>query len=185
MPRIKLNLADMRSSLAYIDIASGRLLQKFEPESTLHQLSIRHIDISPENHVAIAMQYEGQPYHLPPLIAVQQGHSPMQMLTAPTSIQRRLRNYCGSVTFSSGGEIFAVTSPRGGLATYWSATGKYLGMHEQADVCGISNITDRKQEFFTSDGSGRIFHTKASSFAKCHHVFNHSRWDNHMLTLNS
>ena len=67
----------MRSSLAYLDLASGRLLHRREPEPQWHQLSIRHIDVSPDDRVAIAMQFEGQPQLLPPLIAIQQeiGHS--------------------------------------------------------------------------------------------------------------
>lgn len=61
LPRIKSNLANMRPSLAYVDVASGRLLQLQEPEPQWHQLSIRHIDVSPDDRVAVAMQFEGSP----------------------------------------------------------------------------------------------------------------------------
>lgn len=183
LPRIKTNLATMHSNLAYIDLASHRLLRKYQPESRWQQLSIRHIDLSPDNRIAVAMQFEGTPQLLPPLIAIQQGEQPMQMLTAPDPVQRRLHNYCGSVAFSADGAQFAVSSPRGGVVTIWSADGEFLGLHEQSDACGIGQSSDGRRGFLVSDGSGAMVKLDARLAASERHSYPGCRWDNHLLTL--
>ncbi|MFK7794797.1 MAG: DUF1513 domain-containing protein [Gammaproteobacteria bacterium] len=182
-PRIKLNLESMRPNLAYVDITNGQLLHRHELNTEFNQLSIRHIDIAADDTVAIAMQSQGDPYLHPPLIAVQQGERQIKTLTAPDHVQKRLRNYCGSVTFSNDSKIFAVSSPRGGLVTYWSAKGQYLGLHEQADACGVSGSTDNPSEFLVSDGTGAILVVKDKLQSHPYHMTRGWRWDNHMLTL--
>jgi uncharacterized protein len=183
LPRIKQNLESMRPNLAYVDMASGRLLHAHQPDEKLHQLSIRHIDISRDDRVAIAMQFEGKPNIQPPLIAIQQADQPMNMLAAPTDVHRRLRNYCGSVAFSADGTRFAVSSPRGGIVTFWSAGGDYLGLYDQADACGISHATNENNDFYISDGSGTIARVDHGMSSTMQYKFNDSRWDNHLLTL--
>jgi hypothetical protein len=183
MPRVKLNLETMRANLAYIDIASGRLLHKHELDANLHQLSIRHIDISSNDNVAIAMQSQGDPYLYPPLIAIQQGEQSIKVLTAPGDIQNRLRNYCGSVAFSQNSKIFIVSSPRGGLATYWSADGDYLGLHNQVDACGVSHSVNNESEFLVSDGTGAILQVSNDDTSTEYYRSSQWRWDNHLLTL--
>tara|TARA_B110000238_G_C16112061_1_gene433136 strand:- start:405 stop:1502 length:1098 start_codon:yes stop_codon:yes gene_type:complete len=183
MPRVKLNLETMRANLAYIDIASGRLLHKHELDANLHQLSIRHIDISSNDSVAIAMQSQGDPYLYPPLIAIQQDREPITALTAPDDIHKRLRNYCGSVVFGKNSKIFIVSSPRGGLATYWSAKGDYLGLHNQNDACGVSQSTSNDSEFLVSDGAGNILQINQDFTSVDYYQSHEWRWDNHLLTI--
>jgi len=183
LPRVRSNLSTMRPNLSYVDIASGRLLHRHEPDPKWHQLSIRHIDVSPDDRVAVVMQYEGRPHLHPPLIAIQQGDQPMRFLTAPSQIQRRLKNYCGSVAFSANGLSFAVSSPRGGVVTFWSTGGEFLGFHEQADACGISRAMDGNNGFFVSDGNGRILCLEDSHFVAGRRLYPDCRWDNHMVTL--
>ena len=108
---------------------------------------------------------------------------PMQMLTAPDPVQRRLHNYCGSVAFSADGAQFAVSSPRGGIVTFWSADGEYLGLHEQSDACGIGQSTAGRQGFLVSDGGGTVVKIDANRSATERRSYPGSRWDNHLLTL--
>jgi hypothetical protein len=181
LPRIKSNLAEMQPSLAYVDIASGQLLHKHEPPSQWHQLSIRHIDVATDDTVAAAMQFQGSPYQQPPLIALQKGTAPLQWLQAPSAVQKRLRNYCGSVEFSADGSQFAVSSPRGSLVTYWAKNGEYLGLHEQADVCGLAPDPQHRQGFIASDGRGQLRSQQGSGFTSLQTA--NSRWDNHMQLI--
>jgi len=183
LPRIKSNLTSMRPNLAYLDLASGELLHRCEPDKRWHQLSIRHIDVAASGRMAVAMQFEGPPQLLPPLIAIQQADGPLQMLSAPPEIQRRLRNYCGSVAFSDDGERFAVSSPRGGVVTYWSAAGDYLGLHEQTDACGISRAIGGSGDFFVSDGGGELVHVNDRLVVSERRAFSNWCWDNHLSTL--
>ena len=182
-PRMNTNVKTMRPNLAYVDIRSGRFLQKQEPPAQWHQLSIRHIDVTDDDRVAVAMQFMGQVTLHPPLIAIQHGYQDMALLSAPGKIQRQMRNYCGSVTFSHDGSRFAVSSPRGGLVTYWTSTGKYLGVHQQEDACGLSAISDSGKDFLVSDGTGRLQQIDESLMLRSSYEIPETRWDNHMLSL--
>jgi hypothetical protein len=97
-PRIKYNVDKIRSNLAYVDATTGKLLHRHEPPRKWHQLSIRHIDRTADDWIAIAMQFEGRQNLGPPLVALQQGDAELQLLSAPPLAQRRMRNYCGSRT---------------------------------------------------------------------------------------
>jgi len=103
------------------------------------------------------------------------------MLSAPTDVQRRMKNYCGSVVFSHDGRHFAVSSPRGGIVTYWSSNGDYLGHHEQADACGLANSP--ADAFLISDGHGQIARINRQLADNGKQAFADTRWDNHMLAL--
>lgn len=181
LPRIKLNLDVMRPNLSYLDINSGRLIEKVEPPENWHQLSIRHIDVATDNTVAIAMQYQGRRDHLPPLIALHQRNNKLQLLRAPNEIQQRLRNYCGSVVFNRDGQWFAVSSPRGGLVTYWSKQGDYLGFHDQPDACGVGQSGNG---FLVSDGTGRLIKIDKKLAQSDSIKLTDRSWDNHLIVIN-
>ncbi|MCK0317313.1 DUF1513 domain-containing protein, partial [Salmonella sp. 15E65] len=55
--KLELNLDTMRPSLAYIDAASGELLEKVELEPALHRLSIRHLALAADGCVWFGCQY--------------------------------------------------------------------------------------------------------------------------------
>jgi len=184
-PRVKLNLDSMRPNLAYIDIASGRLLHKHELEPELHQLSIRHIDISSSNTVAIAMQFQGAANIHPPLIAIQRDDEPIKLLTAPDDVQTRLRNYCGSVVLSDDDSTFLVSSPRAGLTTLWSDDGVYLGAHGQADACGVACLVDGRARFLISDGTGAVTELSHDLTSTVYYASQKWHWDNHLYISHS
>ncbi len=71
--RAKLNFPDMQPNLPYVDADSGRLIDSFTLPSKRYQLSTRHIGISPDNRVCIAMQYQDAVNQYQPLIATHQG----------------------------------------------------------------------------------------------------------------
>ena len=195
LPRIKTNLNTMKPNLAYLETSSGGLLEKVEPPAKWHQLSIRHLDVAADNTVAVAMQYQGKPTERPPLIAIHRPGSKLtgsdfpgsslqgsglKLLTAPDRIQRKMKNYCGSVTFSHDNSRFAVSSPRGNLVTYWRIDGTYMGSHQQKDACGISQHANG---FFVSDGTGTISLVKTDLSASDAISLTNHRWDNHMVSL--
>ena len=181
LPRVKSNLNTMRPNLAYVDIHSGRLLNKVEPPEEWYQLSIRHIDIAHDDTVAIAMQFQGKMTEHPPLIATHHYEEPsLNFLTAPTAIQNKMRNYCGSIVFSHDGSHFAVSSPRGNLVTYWNRSGTYLGLHKQDDVCGISA---NGSSIVASDGTGALNSFDDNKKLTALFTMSNTRWDNHLLSI--
>jgi hypothetical protein len=71
--RAKLNLDTMAPSLAYLDLASGRLCDAFGLAPRLHRLSIRHLAVNQDGLVAAAMQYEGSKRDRVPLVGLHDG----------------------------------------------------------------------------------------------------------------
>ena len=184
--RAKLNLATMRPSLAYVDVRSGRLLADYRLADELHQLSIRHMAVNRTGTVVVVFQYEGAKTRLVPLVGVHAGEDRIVLPTAPAAVTAHMRHYCGSVAFEDGGRYFAVTSPRGNVATFWDATQRrFVGQSEIADVCGAAG-SGRDGRFYLSSGAGGVVETAGAG--KAVRKFGadwlgRDKWDNHLLAL--
>jgi hypothetical protein len=184
--RAKLNLAQMRPSLTYIDARSGKMLEQRFLSETLHKNSIRHLAITPDDQVCCVMQYQGRRTRQPPLIGTHRRSESIRLLTAPAAVQKRMRNYCGSVCVDVSGMVFAVSSPRGGLVTFWRTdSGDYLGQVDVIDGCGIAAGSEPGQ-FVLSSGQGDVYQYRVTTKRlqplpliktdNCH-------WDNHLLRI--
>lgn len=184
--RAKLNLATMQSSLTYIDRRSGKMLEQHFLTDDYHKNSIRHLAITRNDQVCCAMQYQGRRTRQPPLIGIHRRGESSHLLTAPDPVQKRMRNYCGSVCTDVSGMVFAVSSPRGGLVTFWHAnSGDYLGQVDVIDGCGIAAGSEPGQ-FFLSSGQGAVYRYQLG--AKDLRLLpwadeGDCRWDNHMLRI--
>jgi hypothetical protein len=179
--RAILNLDTMQPSLAYLDLATGRLGGAFELAPRLHRLSIRHLAVNSDGVVALAMQYEGDKRDRVPLVGLHEGGA-IRLLDAPPGLERRMRQYAGSVAFDQGGRLLAVSCPRGNLITFWHAkTGRMVGQMELADGCGVAPA-EAPGAFVITGGRGEVVRVEpghdqtplgiaAQSFAA---------WDNHL-----
>lgn len=182
--REKLNIPTMQPSLAYVDSADGRLTGDYRLPPDRHLLGIRHLAVTPDDTVVVAMQAEGPESDIRPLVAVHRGGDALRLLAAPRVEARRMRNYAGSAAVDSSGAVAAVSAPRGNLVTFWDVAGnRWLGAADVADGCGVS-ATGRAGEFALSSGlSGLYLYDVAtgvkrhlsSSFADAVH------WDNHLI----
>ena len=114
-----MNLDTMQPSLAYLDLASGRLRDAFGLAARLHRLSIRHLAVNRDGLVAVAMQYEGSRRDRVPLVGLHDGGA-LRLLDAPRhrAAHAPVR---GSIAFDQGGRLLAVSCPRGNLITFWDA----------------------------------------------------------------
>ncbi len=183
--RAKLNLESMQSSLAYIDSRNGALLEQCGLGEALCKNSIRHLAVAPDDQVCCVMQFQGKRTRTPPLIGLHRRGQAMHLLRAPDAVQQRMRNYCGSACTDLSGEVFAVSSPRGNLISFWSAgEGEYLGMAELQDGCGIAR-GDQPGEFLLSSGEGvicryQLVDKRMQQIATGDRGF---RWDNHMIRI--
>jgi len=178
--RSKLNLADMRPNLAYLDRRDGRLLEMVELPRELHQLSIRHLDVNRAGQVALAMQYQGPAGDAVPLVGLHRPGGSLQPVEIPERQRRRLRQYCGSVRFDCSGDWLAVSAPRGNRVLFFDVEGGYAGQTEVPDGCGISP-SGRTGEFLLSGDRGdlRLFRP-AQGVARELEGTDALRWDNHM-----
>ncbi|MCG8427911.1 MAG: DUF1513 domain-containing protein [Chromatiales bacterium] len=179
--RRKLNIPEMQPNLAYLDSTSGKLLGRYQPPQKWHKLSIRHLDVQGDT-VCIGMQYQGRSAEQLPLVALHRGEDELQFVRAPDLIQKRMKNYCGSVCIETAGETFAVSSPRGNLVTFWSVSdGRYLDSVDVADGCGVATGNGG---FWLSSGEGELYRQSddglvrvpVSGVVKGGTV----RWDNHL-----
>ncbi|MES2661879.1 MAG: DUF1513 domain-containing protein, partial [Pseudomonadota bacterium] len=146
--------------------------------------SIRHITRDANDTIFIAMQYEGPVKDFPPLIAVhKQGKENLQLLAAPKNIQQKMLNYCGSICTDVSQKYFAVSSPKGGIITFWNAEKlQYVRSLDVFDGCGISAGSEAGS-FLISSGDGRIFEMSvADSQQGLKTVMQlQTSWDNHLV----
>jgi uncharacterized protein len=178
--RATLNLDTMQPSLAYLDLASGRLRDAFGLAPGLHQLSIRHLAVNRDGEVAAAMQYEGSKRDRVPLVAVHAGGD-IRLLEAPPGIERRMRHYAGSVAFDQSGRLLAVSCPRGNLITFWEArTGRLIDQAEIADGCGVAPA-EAPGTFVITGGRGDVVTIAAGQGGRTPmDVAGQTAWDNHL-----
>ncbi len=180
--RTKLNLDSMDPSLAYIDLANGQLLDAYRPPAQHHQLSIRHLSLTHDDTLCIAMQYEGAANEHPPLIAMHKGEDKLQFVELPEALNHSLNNYCGSVCTDSSNEWFAISAPRGGriifIDTHNSKQPTTLSMQ---DGCGITSGTE-PGEFYISSGDGSLLRYRVNGTRDVlKSADNQVKWDNHMI----
>ena len=181
--RRKLNLETMEPSLVRLERASGKLLESRSLAPWLHQLSIRHIAVDGADRIAVAMQHEGSVQDRVPMVAIDRGDGALALLRAPEAVELRMRNYCGSVCLDSGGQVMAVSHPRGGQITFWSwPEGDYLSRINFLDGCGLAPA-GAPGRFWISNGRGAlILHDALSEASEPRQVALHEGryWDNHL-----
>lgn len=174
--RQKLNIPQMRPSLVWLD-GRGAETHRLELPG-LRQNSIRHLALGPGGTLAFAMQWEGPPDRVVPLLGlVRRGEAPV-LATAPGAEAALMQGYAGSVAWSGDGGRIAITSPRGGRAQIFGADGGFLAAVPRADVCGLAPAA---QGLLTSDGAGGLLlHEAAGARLLARHPL---AWDNHLVTV--
>jgi hypothetical protein len=180
--RAKLNLATMAPNLAYLEAASGRLLELAELPAHLHKLSIRHLAVDRRGRVAIAMQYEGSRRDRVPLVGLHERGGGVRLFSAPGPIERRLRHYTGSIAFDATGRLLAVSGPRGHLITLWdAASGEFMTHVEALDASGLAP-TGEPGQFLVSGGDGalRAIDARRGDSRVLAAPDGARRWDNHL-----
>ena len=183
-PGAKLNLADMDSSLAVIDLRDGSIVRQHRLSPELFQLSIRHLAVGAEGDVAFAMQYEGPSMDSVPLGGILRRDGRGELLDMPREDLRALRHYFGSMASDDGGTIFGMTSPRGGKAVFFRyADGAYLGARDLSDVCPIAADPGVPGQFYLAGGHGGIAVVRPKGVVRelSGALAEQAHWDNHMI----
>lgn len=183
MARVKLNLDTMDPSLAYLDTASGEILEQVRQPAALHWNSMRHLSVTPGGRVLCVQQWQGPAHQTPPLVAVHDRGGPLHLLLAPEEIQARLRNYCGSASTDPSGRVAAVSAPRGGLVTFWDLEAlTFTDAVEVPDGCGVAPSPDG-EGFVMTSGAGGAWRWSgvAPAPAPIPGMPAGRRWDNHLI----
>lgn len=177
--RQKLNIDEMEPSLAYLS-ASFALEEKLVLAPELHQNSIRHLAIGPDDQVAFAMQWEGDEMDLVPLIGLHRRGEEVRLPEAEMGEQYAMKGYAGSIAFAGDGSEVAITSPRGGRMHRFAPDGTFLGAVLRGDICGLAPMGDG---YLGSDGFGALLALK-EGMAPLNAVPGLA-WDNHLVALPS
>ena len=173
LPRAKLNIESMESTLTFIDIGSGKLLSSFGPPPEWHKLSIRHLAEDINGRIWLACQYEGAAHDAVPLIGRAVPGKNIDWLTFDRGVYSRLKQYVGSITSFDRGRYMAFSSPVGGrIVACNSVTDDVIIEADCADVCGLA---PDNSEFLATDGFGNLW--RGDKLVSHHHWFN---WDNHI-----
>ena len=155
--RDNLNVDTMQPSLAYIDRRSGALLEQHYMPAEFHQSGIRHLDVNADGLVALAMQFEGEPFVDAPLLATHRRGEALRLLRAAPEVQPQLKQYIGALRYDTGGRFFAASAPKGNLITFWDAeAGSLLHTTRARDGCGVCAVTNGF--VFSTGSTGRIAH---------------------------
>ena len=172
--REKLNLDTMRPNLSYV--RDGAVVESVELPPDLRPASIRHIAARGDGLLAMALQWEGDPARIVPLLATHRRGATPRTHAADDAAQAVLQGYAGSIALSGDGTEIAVTGPRGGVAHVYPAdgTGPPRIVH-RPDICGAAPAGGGLA--FT-DGLGGVLHPGG---ATRHDV----AWDNHLVAIGS
>ena len=129
----------------------------------------------------MALQWQGSELEHPPLLAVHRpGALGLETLSAEPLVQRRARNYAGSVAVSDDGRRAAITAPRGNLMLVFDLAASGVEVVEATDICGVAAAA---AGFACSTGEG-VFLTAGRAAAAGDAVrFERLAFDNHLVRI--
>lgn len=183
----KLNLDTMRSTLTYLDLASGAMLSEHRvPEA---KSSIRHLAVAEDGTVVTVMQVQRdviEDSDPRPLIAVHRPGGTLEVLDDGIEIGTAMQDYAGGVAVDDRTRLAAVTSPRGSLVAFWNIdAGRLEGEVAFDDVSGVT-VSPSQRHFVLSGSGGQVRHVDVDTLEDVTDArvrFDGVRWDNHMLAV--
>jgi len=166
--RTPADVADVDTSLAWLDARDGTILGLRRPPAELRRVSLRHM-AALGRRIFVGGQDQGPRGEAPPLLATSDGSGLRYLPTPPLS------GYCGGVAARDG--AVCLTSPHAGRAvTLAGDDGRPLGARALDDVCGVAAAAGG---FLLTGGRGELASTASSVVAPTPG----RRWDNHAAPL--
>ncbi|MFO1207997.1 MAG: DUF1513 domain-containing protein [Amaricoccus sp.] len=129
--------AEGGSSLAYLDAASGEILDRLEPPDP--GLAVRHLAAAPDGTLVATLGWSEPDGPAPGLLAV---HRPGSAELALFAALPTLGDAAGDLAVSADGRLVAVTGSRGGVVSFDLATGAVAGVLPAAGACGVAAAAD-------------------------------------------
>uniref|UniRef100_UPI00260454D5 DUF1513 domain-containing protein n=1 Tax=uncultured Roseovarius sp. TaxID=293344 RepID=UPI00260454D5 len=174
--REKLNLDTMRPNLSYLS-TDGTVLEEMSLAADLHQNSIRHLALGPDDTLAFALQWQGDTMAPVPLLGLHRRGQPPRLSEAPLAEQLAMQGYAGSVAW--GGQGPAITSPRGGRAHIFDESLNFRAAILRADICGLAPMGSA---LLASDGQGGLIRISGDQTEPLT-TSEGLAWDNHIVLL--
>lgn len=179
--REKLNLADMRSSVAFIDSRDGRLIKRFEMPDAYQKLSLRHLAVNASGLCFFGAQYQGAVEDMPPLLGTVSMKEGIHLMPTDGRLHASLKSYIGSICTLPGTDLFVASASRGGVALLVDA--KQYNVLQVLEGRDGSGVAASAEALFYSAGDGafrsyaREGRALQSDISVPHARFH---WDNHL-----
>lgn len=175
--RIKLNLDTMAPALVLLDRRNGNIRARFTPSH--HQLSLRHLDVTPAGEIYAGYQFQGPTHEIHPMVA-RYRKGTFSELRFGDNVLTSLNHYIASIAAHPEDGTVAVTAPRGGLAVIFDgASGRVLQSPAIADCAGIYPLAGGG--FLISSGQGGIYRASADNPDAEAIATTDLWWDNHFI----
>ena len=176
-----LNPDAIETTLAYIDLGTGALLERHDLGAT-GTLSLRHLDVARDGTVIVGAQVVSGPAGGQALVYRHKRQERISTVALPTEIETGLSGYVSSIACDRGGECVAVTSSKGALAAVIDvASGRIVRTRRLEDVSGIAPTLCRG-EFLATSGMGQVSSIPVGS-ESVDAVSTAWAWDNHAVLI--
>lgn len=175
--REMLNLDNMEASLVLMG-RDGALLSKEQLADPMN--SVRHLAVASDGTLVTGQQYEGDPDHAVPLVAIKRPGQPFQPFPVD-DVQRRVMNqYTASVAIHSELRRLAITAPRGNRFYVWDLDSAELLLDTPLPDC--AGVAASRDGFVVSAGVGRCRHfdCRGEKILTDHLTLPSGLWDNHL-----
>ncbi len=175
-----LNPDAIETTLAYVDLRTGHLLERHELGAA-GALSLRHLDVAHDGTVIIGAQVAHGPVGAQSLVYRHRRQSPLQAIVLPAVTERALSGYVSSIACDRDGVLVAITSSKGASAVVLDiASGNVLRTHTLDDVSGIAPARE-SAEFLATAGTGKLARLDGKNDAQTSGVSTPWIWDNHAV----
>lgn len=182
-----LNLDSMDSTLTYLELGSGAVLEERRVDDS--KSSIRHLDVAEDGTVALGVQVQREALdhgQIVPMAGTHRRGEDLHLFEQGREHMGLLNDYVGSVALSESARVAGFTSPRGNVAMFWHLdTGTFVGAHSLADVSGLATTADGSH-FVLSSSLGEVRMLSATNLTEQTEVPPSPadvRWDNHLIEV--
>jgi hypothetical protein len=182
---IVLNSGRVISSLTWVDVASGALLEEVRLENST--ASLRHFDVIADGTTLVALQdgeVEAEGDRMP-VALYRRGHG-LTLLHGPPGMGARTRQHALSCVILPEARLGAVTHPKGNLVSFWDVgSGELRGTLDLDAASGVALSPDRTG-FFVSSGRGNLFQVRARDLALVQTIEapeDDVEWDSHLTNV--
>jgi uncharacterized protein len=176
-----LNPDAIETTLAYIDVGTGALLERHDLGKS-GALSLRHLDVARDGTVIVGAQIVSGPAGGQPLVYRHRRQEALATIVLPDAIEAGLAGYVSSIACDRAGEFVAVTSSRGALAAVIDVgSGRVVRTRRLEDVSGVAPMSTRG-DFLATNGLGRVC-VMIDGHGAGHAVSTPWAWDNHTVLI--
>lgn len=177
--REKLNLDTMRSNLTLLTQA-GEIKDQAQVPHHMRLNSLRHIAALPDGTVGCGLQWQGDIFETPVLLAIYSGQGQLGFVEIREPLLRTLKGYIGSIAGLSQHQFIA-TAPRGDKAIVFDRDKRVLATMASIDVCGVASSFHGNS--LVTNGIGQVYRMQQTGPIQ---LRNHGlAFDNHLVGLPS